>query len=293
MTHPTDELTDYVDGTLSDGDRARIDAHLATCDSCRREVALATRGRDATAALPQVEAPDGMVRDIGAQERHGRSGSRWMGLAAAAAIILVVAGVGIGITRDRGARTALKALASPAGPAAAGDVDIGPGSLNYAGRSLQELANREAERYARTHGLEEELAASDQTEAGAEAWAAEQAPADTPAPYPPIPKAAAPDVKEATSNEARSRGIEGCLRRSGAFANRGTLTRVYEGDLQGIPAYFGVIAEGAQPGAAVDRIVVWVARRNGCDVIGFTQAFIIRPSPSPLPPELIPATPPP
>ncbi|MEX0991287.1 MAG: zf-HC2 domain-containing protein [Actinomycetota bacterium] len=292
MTHPTEELTDYVDGTLSDEERARIDAHLADCDSCRREVAFATRGRTAMDALPQVPAPEGFVRDIGTGERSGSSASRWLGLAAAAAVILVLIGVGFGVTRDRSAPTALSA-ASPAADAAA-PPETGPGSLNYEGRSLQALADQEAERYARTHGLEKEYFASDQTnqEATEGAWGAGSDAAPPPAASAsPIPKAAALDVEKLAQNASRSRGIEDCLRRSGAFANRGTLIRTYEGDLQGIPAYFGVIAEGAQPGAVVDRIVVWVARKDGCDVIGFTQAFIIRPSPSPLPPELIPGTP--
>ncbi len=287
MTHPTERLTDYVDGSLPDEERARIGAHLDGCDACRREVDLAARGRTAMGALPPVAVPEGLVRDIG-KAKPPSSAHHWMGLAAAAAVILVLVGVGFGLTRDRNAPTTMSA-ASPAVDTAGDAAGTGPGSLNYAGRSLQELANREAERYARTHGLEDEFAAWDQTTLQGAADAEEVAP---PAASPsPIPKAAAPDVAKTTSNATRSRGIEACLRRSGAFANRGTLIRTYQGDLQGIPAYFGVIAEGAQPGGAVDRIVVWVARKEGCDVIGFTQAFIIRPSPSPPPPGLFPDSP--
>ena len=39
----TEEAASYIDGTLSDDARATIERHLAECDSCREEVAAATR----------------------------------------------------------------------------------------------------------------------------------------------------------------------------------------------------------------------------------------------------------
>ena len=35
MTHPEELLAGYVDGTLTDPERAVVDAHLPTCERCR------------------------------------------------------------------------------------------------------------------------------------------------------------------------------------------------------------------------------------------------------------------
>ncbi len=81
MTHPEELLAGYVDGTLSPQERAAVEAHVAGCARCSREVGLATqrpvgarsprggararghrvarrsRRRAAVARLPQPEGP--------------------------------------------------------------------------------------------------------------------------------------------------------------------------------------------------------------------------------------------
>lgn len=42
-THPTEALQDAIDGRLDSGQRAALDAHLATCEACRRELAVLQR----------------------------------------------------------------------------------------------------------------------------------------------------------------------------------------------------------------------------------------------------------
>ena len=60
MTLPDPQLTDYVDGTLSEVDRGAVETHLATCATCRQEVALARREREAVGSLPAVAPPPGL-----------------------------------------------------------------------------------------------------------------------------------------------------------------------------------------------------------------------------------------
>src|SRR5205807_10052002 len=45
MNHPEELLAAYVEGALGDQERAEVDAHLATCGTCRDEVELAARAR--------------------------------------------------------------------------------------------------------------------------------------------------------------------------------------------------------------------------------------------------------
>ncbi|MXX78890.1 MAG: zf-HC2 domain-containing protein, partial [Gemmatimonadales bacterium] len=55
--------TDYLDGTLADGERRRFDAHLEGCKSCRRYQRVMTRGLAAWRALPRVTtSPDFLPR---------------------------------------------------------------------------------------------------------------------------------------------------------------------------------------------------------------------------------------
>lgn len=57
VEHPEELLVGYVDGSASPDERRAVEAHLAGCSQCREDVALATRGRTALLALPEMEAP--------------------------------------------------------------------------------------------------------------------------------------------------------------------------------------------------------------------------------------------
>jgi len=105
MSHPDALLAEYVDGALAEGERAAVERHLASCERCRDEVALARAARAALASVPETPAPS----DLGAAaiaEARRRAGShpaagappgrpawyRWAGAAAGiAAALLVVA----------------------------------------------------------------------------------------------------------------------------------------------------------------------------------------------------------
>ena len=95
MTHPEELLAPYVDGTASPEERAAVDAHVATCASCRAEIAAATAARAALRRLPVVEAPPGLAPDPVTTPAAARpSGApgwyRWGGAAAAAAVIALL-----------------------------------------------------------------------------------------------------------------------------------------------------------------------------------------------------------
>ncbi|MGH2723571.1 MAG: anti-sigma factor family protein [Actinomycetota bacterium] len=57
--HPDELLAEYADGTLGPDDRARVEAHLEACPSCRQELDLASGARRALRALPELPVPRG------------------------------------------------------------------------------------------------------------------------------------------------------------------------------------------------------------------------------------------
>jgi hypothetical protein len=96
--HPEELLAEYAEGTLDPEERSRVEAHLAACDRCGREVALARNAREALAGLPELEAPAGLGLAV---RRHARpGGSRaWRVVAPVAAAAVLIAG-GIVVVRS-------------------------------------------------------------------------------------------------------------------------------------------------------------------------------------------------
>lgn len=56
-THPDELLAPYVDGSASDEERGRVEAHLERCVRCRDDVQAAAAGRRAARSLPSLDAP--------------------------------------------------------------------------------------------------------------------------------------------------------------------------------------------------------------------------------------------
>jgi hypothetical protein len=90
--HPHDLLAEYVDGALGPEHRASVEAHLASCSSCREEVDLAARARHALAELPDVPAPAGIALGVRREARRPSRAGRWIAATAAAAVL---AGAGV------------------------------------------------------------------------------------------------------------------------------------------------------------------------------------------------------
>lgn len=97
--HPDDVTIDgWVEGLLSDAQRAAIDTHLRACARCRAEVARQTELLAALRALPDRVDPGTDLRpairagiDRARRARHGRRVLRSLRLPLAAAAVLLVA----------------------------------------------------------------------------------------------------------------------------------------------------------------------------------------------------------
>ncbi len=100
MTCPRDDLPELVLGTLDGARRAAVVGHLVTCEACRAEMEALTRVTDALLlALPEAEPPAGFESRVARGFGRRRVWPRRL-LAAAAAVLLLVAGLALGGRHD-------------------------------------------------------------------------------------------------------------------------------------------------------------------------------------------------
>jgi anti-sigma factor RsiW len=257
MSHPTELLAAYVDGTLAERERLAVEAHLETCAPCRGEIELARAVVPALRALPDEPVPVGVTRPV--LERAGRrgwssdprtarsrsrrpNGSWVLGGTVAASIVLLVAvvlnqgGGGGGITAAGGGTAEVASPASGAEHKAAARVPLERQDRNY------------DQTAARTLGQQAESAPFDQaTLSGGQSVT----PGASPTPVPAAP---------AISNDAAL----ACLRNAGAtFSDSERLVRLILARYLGQPAYLGVFLEGP-PDKRPETVAVWVVGTNDC-----------------------------
>lgn len=243
MNHPYDLLAGLVDGTLDAGDRARVDAHLAVCPSCRDDVRAAERGRTAARSLPRAMAPsdlhDRVVNEAGGRGGAGVPGPprwhRWAAAAgAAAAVVAAIAialpNVGGGGEREMAAQDAGGDAGAAESAEAASNVEV-PLEVqdeDYDAGDLERLArDPEAER--------------------AGTLATDPEPGGSPAAF-------------------------RCVTEAFAEQPDGRLTRLIQARFQGREAYLAVYLEGPGAGQPPDIGAVWVAARDDCTILSFAQA---------------------
>lgn len=251
MTHPEELLSGYVDGTLPNEERAVVEAHLATCATCREEVDLAHEALTALEALEEQPVPFGVTGPVMAEagRRFERRGAVWQrvqwgaGLAAAAALVLVVA---LNLSGDSGDR---------AGAPTDGTAEAGagaPGAALAADETLPELERQRAVSY---------------DDAGIESLALSAKRAQTESSPAPEADTGGEDTAFASRNE-RDAALE-CLRGSEAPLDdpRETLVRLIEAQYQGTPAYFAVFLESPGGGQPPDSAIVWVVATRDCRIL--------------------------
>ena len=99
-------LSAFVDGELSDTERAALLNHLTECEGCRAYLAELGAMRDAFGEMEEERAPEGFAEGVMArlhEEKRGACRSRkgWLGLAACAAVVLLAVSVLPGLTGQK------------------------------------------------------------------------------------------------------------------------------------------------------------------------------------------------
>jgi anti-sigma factor RsiW len=271
MSHPTDLLTDYVDGTLAASTRAEVDAHLRTCATCGGEVALARAGAHAAESLDEPAAPEGLgvaataeaariagqrapeVTSIAGRARRRPTTSRVLAAAGAAAAVLL-----------------LVAIAPKLGQRSNGDLAqvAGGAAATHAPAAYPQATGVEIQHADYTFDALPQVVT--QLQAALAVSAGIAAPAENgPAGASSVP--ALPSAGDVSTDPSRLPAATACLNK--AFDTpSGTLSRVILASYQGQPAYLGVYLIG--PGAELPPTLLQlnVASVHGCDPLGQTAA---------------------
>lgn len=250
MTHPEELLAGYVDGALTEEERAEVDAHLASCRVCREEMELSTQAVAALAELPEQPVPLGVMNPVAAEIRRRTAGAapapwwgrlQWAaGLAAAAALVAVVA-VALPRLGEQEEGASLRAEAGGATPtesapgadaALTGAVflEIQP-EADYSAEQLEALANDAAQR------------------------------TDF--------RAVAPGAATVADAEAESAKV--CLAEPGGLTESDRLVRLIRARFDGKPAYLGVYLESPGADRPPNRVVIWVVATKDCRILSFSS----------------------
>jgi hypothetical protein len=267
MTHPGPLLIDYVDGTLEDAVCATVDAHLRTCAACREEVSVARAGKRAAASLPTPEAPVGArdaaiaeaariagrrhpeIAAISSTARWRPNTQRWVGLATAAAVIVVIAviaprlgaGDSMHLAQHTEAAAGAASSAPVAGPTSA-TPDVVAQDKDYSSEDLSDAA-RAAQQSLVT-------STSDQAFAAAANWDSTL-------------------FSGAPTNDATVAQASRCLQQAFESA-RGNLARVLLARYNGQRAYFGIYL--VSPGHSSGELRIDVASVEGCAILAQSSA---------------------
>jgi anti-sigma factor RsiW len=254
MTHPDDLLAGYVDGDLGERERAKVDAHIATCERCRADVRSARVARDRLTSAPPVETPGGLAEEISDAIRHEkreapvvevfggtptpRKSSKpaaWLGAIGVAAAIVIAAFV----LKD------VNGSPSVATDRAAGNAGV---SAPVAGSA--ETSN----------GVVLQPS-HDYDEAGIERLAATAASGKVPVPQTSL----ASEDEAATANR--------CLMKGAQLRGDERPIELIQATFDGKPADLGVYRLPGSNGGP-ERIAVWVVSSRDCSVLSFTQHLL-------------------
>jgi hypothetical protein len=257
MSHPTEQLTDLVDGTLPDRERAAVLAHLRTCARCTAEAESARVAREALRSLEAAPVPArieaaavaeaerqvaGSPGTVTSLARDDRAAQRWYRVAAGAGIAAVLL-LGIAVALPR-----IGNEANPASMPAAEDAG-GRGGLAPTAAGALEIVDRDLN--------------DDDLRSLAEAARAELDPTEAGTPRPANGFASAEDA-------AGLAPATDCLRR--AFEQLpGAPVRMIQARVDGTPAYVGVFESGPGAGQAPDAFYVLAAASEDCRILSSTR----------------------
>ncbi len=249
MRHPEELLAGYTDGTLSQKERAAVDDHMATCETCREELTLASRAVTALSSLPEEAVPLGLTSRVVAeasrpyrkpQRTPWRARVQWAaGLAAAAALVTVVA---LNLSNIGGGAESAAPAASEAGSTAKDLIGTGTGlvavevqKIDYDATSVQQLASSVATGTSMTAGA------------------------------PP------PDA-----SLERSTAVLTCVSRGvgDAITPDDSLVRLIDATFHGTPAYLAVFLESLGADQPPAKVVVWIVAKSDCSFLSYARKLI-------------------
>lgn len=245
MNHPEELLAGYADGTLTAKERAAVDTHLATCETCLEELALASRAITALSDLSEEPVPFGLTtRVVTEASRPPRKPERtpwtarlqWAaGLAAAAALVTVVAL----------------------------NLSNAPGSSNRAtsvAGSSQRAPAQDSMKGADVSPVPVEVQKIDYTETTVEQLASSFAPNEITAGAPP-----------SGAGLERSTAVVTCVSNGvgDGLTSNDSLVRLIDASFHGTPAYLAVFLQSPGADQPPAKVVVWIVAKSDCSFLSY------------------------
>jgi predicted anti-sigma-YlaC factor YlaD len=259
--HPEELLAGYVDGALSDEERAAVESHLAGCARCRQESGLATRAVATLRTIDEEPVPVGVMSPVHQEiaRRRSRPAPRplsqrvvWAagGAVAAAFIGLLAIWVLPGMSGNSTGSAATPGTFANASGAAGGEgaegnattapkgsevITIEQRSTNYDDPALAHLATRTADD---------------------------------------IPKGPMSAAFDRASQPQQTLTALQCVEKGAQVESQDVLVRLISASYKGAPAYIAVYETGPSPTGRPSSVLVWVINAKTCAFASFTSARV-------------------
>lgn len=98
MNHPSELLSAYLDGEVTDAERRSVTGHVGDCDVCQTELADLHYARSALRSLPVLDLPPGILDDGQSAEVIPMVRRTRVWAAAAAAVVVAFIGIATIVT---------------------------------------------------------------------------------------------------------------------------------------------------------------------------------------------------
>jgi hypothetical protein len=257
--HPENLLAEFAEGGLAPDDRARVEAHVASCERCAGEIELARASRATLAELPELDAPAELGMAVRRRARTAPATSRaWRVVAPVAAAAVLVAG-GFVVIRALGEGTEEGARLEQADSGAAeGEEPAAPEPLEGEAADAGLSRTFGLPRYGRTEAnyTQDSLVVLARSLRDEARTALDQGVART-----------ATSFYQSFDPAALSRDLRPIYRCVVAEVPPNQLIvpfTILEASFQGEPAYIASFLQGPAPDQPYDRLVIWVVGREDC-----------------------------
>lgn len=268
--HPEELLAEYVDGSLRSEERAAVDAHLAGCQSCREEAALAAEARTALDQLPEVPATGGAALAVRREARRAPTGGSraWRAAGVAAVAAALVAG-GVVVAGQLGQDEASQVVAPTAQDEPRRQAEDQGGAEKAAGAASEEgfaqLDLPSVPTYVETNRRYDTSSLPrlgqryrDQVGAALDAGLAPNA-------------SAYYQGFELSLFTAEVRTAIRCVLQEIPPEQLVVPFRIEAASFQGDPAYVAAFLQGSAPDQPYDRVLIWVVGRDDCSFLSLAS----------------------
>ena len=264
MSHPSDRLAPFVDGTLPQLEAAEVSEHVRTCPQCRHEAVAAAAAREVLRALPAPDAPDlttafspehvaRLSATAATDTSSGPAGARWTKVAPALAAAAVIALVALVVPRlgssSGDSSTAADGVAegvSEAGPETDAPLRLQLDDTDYDAATLDAAAIE----FAASYRAEPAGGTESDTEGQATATAEPE--------------------QARFAGPGRSAKAVSCLMQAfPGFA--GEIVQVRRASFAGTPAFLGFVLERSQVALPPDIVSIWVAEIEDCSILSISS----------------------